>query len=189
MPNLRCVVYSISEDRIINNNYIIITENLPIQGLDPDLKVYGEYYLNQEPPYDSRSQTLNIVKTRVESSHPTYGAQDPNLLTYEINHQVIVKSQSDLYLAVDQAQQNANNLLDFNEGITEAIKHRNQKILHKKIQQLPLAQWEDDLNDLMDNVADAKDENSDNADLIKDFIQNNPNQIPDLDSGWKTSLP
>jgi hypothetical protein len=185
---LKCVVYSISEGKIINYNYEILTENLPIQGLDPDLKVYGFYYTNTEPPYDSRTQTLNIIQNMVESPHPVYGTADPNLLTYQVTYDLERKTDEELYFQVGLMEAWANNELLPAEQGRLGKQQRNQKILHKKIKGLSLEQWEEDLIEEMDTISDAMDQNSDNADQIKDYIDANPTLIPDLDSGWITSI-
>lgn len=181
---LQCVTYSISQGAIINPNYYINTDNLPITGLDPDYKVYGYYIPYAEPEYDSRGWTLIITKTMIDSPHPIYGS---NLLTYEVTYSLQRKSDEELYLAVDNAETNAN------EQLLPAIastskRQRSIKLLHKKSNGFTLTQDETDFLDLMDEYADAMDDNADNADSMKDYIEANPTLVPDFDAGWTTSL-
>lgn len=178
---LRCWVYSISEGRVINPNYVVNTDNLPIQGLDPDVKVYGEYFTNSSLPYDSRTQTEVLTETMVDDPHPVYGT---NLLTYQRTYSYDIKQQAELFLSVDNAEENANNQLP----ALASKRQRYMKILHKKVKEITLTQEEEDFLDLNDQVADAMEQNADNAEQIKEFIVANPTQIPDLDSGWTTSI-
>lgn len=181
---LKCVVFSISEDRIINYNYIVETDNLPIQGLDPDLKVYGEHYTNSEPPYDSRVQTLDILKSMVDNPHPTY----PDLLTYQVTYDLSRKTNAELNDAVDAMEAYVNNILLPEDKGRVGKQQRYLKILNKRAQGIPLNTVEETLSLSMDTVADAMNDNADNADQIKDFIENNPTAIPDLDSGWTETI-
>lgn len=181
---LQCVVYSISEDRIVNYNYGVETDNLPISGLDPDLKVYGTYYTNSIPPYDSRTQTLIITKLTIDNPHPTY----PDLLTYQITYSLQRKTDEELYSQVDAMEAYVNSLLFPETDSRLGKQQRYFKILNKKVQGIPTTTDEDNLSSLMDSIADAMDSNADNADLIKDYIDANPTLIPDLDSGWIISL-
>ena len=61
---------------------MIETDNLPIQGSDPDLKYYGEYIQYPPDPFDSRGWELIVTNTRDDSPHPVYS----DLLTYDITY-------------------------------------------------------------------------------------------------------
>jgi len=180
---LQCVVYSVSQDKIINNSYYLETDNLPISGLDPDLKIYGYYTEFSEPPFDSRGWTLVITKSRVDSPHPNY----PSLLTYNITYSQLRKSNELLYLAVDNEETNAN------EQLLPAIssyskRQRSLKLLNKKSKGFSLTTVEDEFLDIMDTIADAMDDNADNAAQMYDYIKNNPTLVPDFDAGWTTTI-
>lgn len=180
---LRCVVYSISQNAIVNNNYLVETDNLPIQGLDPDLKVYGEYIPYSQPPYDSRGWKLIITNTRDDSPHPTY----PDLLTYEITYTLERLTNPELYESVNNQEIYANEQLA--PSITFGNKRqRYNRIIHKKLNGINPSIKEDAFLLDMDDIADAMDDNKDNADLMKDYIENNPTLVPDFDAGWTTSI-
>jgi len=180
---LQCVVYSISQGIIIDHNYIFETDNLPIQGLDPDLRVYGYYTEFPEPPYDSRGFTLVTTKTMIDSAHPVY----PDLLTYSITYSTDRKSDELLQIAVDNEEQNANELLL--PAIQSCSKRqRALKLLNKRAKGFSLSDEEDEYLDAMDDIADAMDDNADNANQMYDYIEANPILVPDFDEGWTTSI-
>lgn len=181
---LQCVTYKISLGAIVNHAYYIETDNLPIQGLDPDYKVYGYYIPYPEPQYDPRGWTLIITKTMIDSPHPIYGT---NLLTYEVTYSLQRKSNELLYLAVDNAETNANEQLLPSISSTSK-RQRSIKLLHKKSKGIELEQDEDEFLDLMDEYADAMDDNADNADTMKDYIESHPNDVPDFDAGWTITI-
>lgn len=180
---LQCVVYSISQDEIVNHNYMVETDNLPITGLDPDLKVYGYYEEFTPTPIDSRGQILVITKTRIDSPHPNH----PDLLTYAVTYATQRKTDEELRLAVDNEEQNANNQLLGVSSLT-AINLRRGKLLHKKSKGFSLTTEEEAFMDYYDILADAMDDNADNKDSMYDYIENNPTSIPDFDQGWTTEI-
>ncbi len=180
---LRCYVYSISQDKIINYNYPVETDNLPLAGLDPDLKVYGEHIPFPEPPFDSRGWNLIITNTMKESAHPTY----PDLLTYEITYTTERLTDEQLYSSVDTMETYSNELLapTISYG---GKRQRYNGIIHRKTNGTNPTTKEDSFLLEMDNIADAMDNNSDNADSMKDYIDNNPTLVPDFDAGWTTEI-
>lgn len=179
---LRCVVYSISLGEVVNNNWIIETDNLPLGSLDPDLKVYGEHIPYPEPPFDSRGWELIITNSMNDDPHPVY----PSLLTYQITYALNRLSNEKLYESVDTMNIWADNQLMPNT-IGGSRRQRQNKLLNKKIL-APLTQDEEDYLDEMDNIADYMDSNADNADQMKDFIENNTTSVPDFDYGWIISI-
>jgi len=183
MAIIDCVLYSISQDAIIDFNFEVNSDALPLTGYDPDLKVYAKETPYPEPEYDSRGYTLITTGTRYETPHPDW----PDLLEYRYTFSTLRKTDNELYLAVDAMEAWANNELapDTQYG---SKRQRNNKLLHKKINGITLTTEEDDYMNAMDVIADAMDDNADNADNMKDFIEANPTLIPDFDAGWTTEI-
>jgi len=179
---LRCVVYSISQAEIVNANYEIETDNLPIQGLDPDLKVYGEYKTNSPQPFDSRCM-IEII-TMVESAHPIY----TSLLTYQITYSSQLLTNPELQISIDNMESLVNQQLMsyINSASEQQIALR---LHHKKIKGIGLTQAEEDFLDLMDQYGDAMDENKDRKDELYDLIEDHPEQlVAQIDLGWTTEI-
>jgi len=180
---LRCYVWSIAANDIINNNFIVETDNLPIVGLDPDLKVYGEHIPFPEPPFDSRGWNLIIVNSRNDVPHPLY----PDLLTYATTYSLERLSNELLNLSVDNAETNAN------EQLAPTISYGSKRqryngIIHRKTNGSNPTAPEDAFLLNMDDIADAMDNNADNADSMYDYIDANPTLVPDFDAGWTTTV-
>jgi hypothetical protein len=91
MALVKCVIYSISQDKIINYDYQVESSNLPIQGLDPDLKVYAYHIPFSEPTFDERLFFLKTTYSRIEQAHPTYS----DLLTYQVNYEAVDLANTD----------------------------------------------------------------------------------------------
>lgn len=184
MAQLRCRVWSISLNDFVNQNFIVNTDNLPIQGLDPDLKVYGDYEPYGEPPFDSRGYKLVTTEERQESAHPIY---NNGLLTYSITHSLQRLTDAEIFTSIDNMEAWANDQLapPINLGFK---RQRYNKVLHKKVKGLTLTTEESDFLDDMDEISDVMEDNADNAQSMKDFTENNPTLVPDFDSGWTTSL-
>lgn len=185
MEQIDCILYSISQDAIIDFNFNVNSDALPLTGYDPDLVVYAENTPYSEPEYDSRGFTIITTGTRMANQHPAW----PDLLEYRITYSTLKKSTNDLYLAVDNMEAWANEELAPN-NIYGSKRQRYNKLLHKKEKGLALTPDEDDYMDMMDTIADAMDDNNDNADQMKDFIESHigDNQIPDFDAGWTTKI-
>jgi|SRR3972149_5159202 len=181
---LRCVVFSTSQNQIVNANYEVETNNLPLQGLDPDLKVYGEYKTNSPQPFDSRCMKEVITQTMVESAHPVY----PSLLTYQITYSSQLLTNPELQISIDNMESLANQQLMsyINSASEQQIALR---LHHKKIKGIGLTQAEEDFLDLMDEYGDAMDENSDRKDDLYDLIEDHPEQLAaQIDLGWTTEI-
>lgn len=182
---LRCAIFSISLNAVINYDYYVQTDNLPIVGLDPDLKVYGEYFTNSPLPFDSRGQREIITKSLIDNPHPTY----PSLLTWQVTYSVEKLSDELLQQSVDNMEVLANDQLAPNSKYGSK-RQRYNKIQRKEVKGITLTQDEEDYLDMMDAFADAMEDNADNADNMYDFIElhTGDNEIPDFDSGWTTSI-
>ena len=181
---LQCVVYSISLDKIINPNAMIETDNLPIQGQNPDYKVYGYYTEFPEPNYDSRGFTLVVNRTRIESPHPTY----PDLLTYSVTYSLVRKTDDLLKEAVSNEEHIAN------EQIQPAImscvlRQRAIRVINKKADGLTLDAAEEALLLSQNTISGLMEDNAVNKEQKYAYIDANPTLIPDFDSGWTTSIP
>lgn len=185
MAQIDCILYSISQNAIIDFNFEISSDALPLTGYNPDLIVYAKNIPYSEPEYDSRGLTLVTTGTRLTTSHPVWA----DLLEYQITYSTLKKSTNELYLAVDNMEALANEQLAPN-NIFGSKRQRYNKLLHKKEKGLTLTQDEEDYLDMMDTIADAMDDNSDNANNMYDFIElhTGDNEIPDFDSGWTTEI-
>lgn len=183
MAMLRCWVWSISQNDYVNTNYIVNTDLLPIQGLDPDLKVYGEHIPYPPMEIDSEISQLGITQQRLESPHPLY----PSLLTYQITYSEVLRPQAELLVAVDNREALANDMLA-QPILLGSKRQRYNKLLHKKVKGLSITQDESDFMDSMDELADAMQDNADNAESIKEWIIDHPGETPDITTGWTTSL-
>ena len=181
---LRCIVYSISQDEIVNANFMVETNNLPLQGLDPDLKVYGEYYTNSQQPFDSRCYKEVITMTRVESAHPVY----PSLLTYQITYSSVLLTNTELQDSINNMESLANQeLMSYISSASE--QQITLRLHHKKIKGIGLTQEEEDFLDLMDQYGDAMDQNKDRRIELYDLIEDYPEQLVEqIDLGWTTSI-
>ncbi|MCJ7802750.1 MAG: hypothetical protein MUP82_10385 [Candidatus Marinimicrobia bacterium] len=177
-----CILYRISIDTIIDfDTQLETTSPIPPTGLDPDLVYYAKYKPYVEPEYDPRGWLLVVNSMRKEIPHP----DEPRLNQYETTYSLERKTDFELEESVDSMEAWANDQLcpsNHNSNIT-----RVSKVHHKKIKEMPIEDWEGDLTDLVDNIADKMDSNSDNKDLMYDFIEANPTLVPDFDAGWTTS--
>ena len=180
---LICKVYSISQDIIVNDVYIVETDNLPIKNSDPDLKYYGVNTIDNTGGYDMRGYDKSITEEMIESAHPSY----PDLLEYRITITAVRKSNEDLYLVVDSLEYSANEQLAPNKTYGHK-RQRQNRILNKKAGGTNPTTEEDEFLEAMDEIANAIDDNADNADSMKDYIEANPTLIPDFDVSWTISI-
>ena len=181
MALVPCILYRISTDQIIDYDCELNSDYLPPSGLDPDLEYYAKYEPFPEPEYDPRGWRLIVTSVRVESSHPTWPALDKYETTYSLDR----RTDEELKASVDTMQAWADEqLCPINHASNET---RVKKIYHKKIKGLPTEQWEEDLVDAVDNIASKMDDNSDNKDIMYDYIDANPTLVPDFDDGWTIS--
>lgn len=183
MAQINCILYKISTDTIIDYNFIVNSEALPLTGYDPDLKVYAKYTPYAEPSYDSRGWILVITGTRIETPHPIW----TDLLTYEITYSTQRRTNAALYLVVDDMLALADNQL-LPANICLGKQQRTFRIHRKEYKGLTLSPQEEALVDEMDLIANAMDDNADNADAMKDYIDANPTLVPDFDAGWTTEI-
>lgn len=184
MAQLRCRVWSISLNDFVNQNFIVNTDNLPIQGLDPDLKVYGDYEPYPEPPFDSRGYKLITTEQRQDQAHPIY---NNGLLTFSITHSLQRLTDAELNESVDNMESWANNQIS-SPTLLGFKRQRAQKALRREAKGQNLTNDELELLNSMDDIADIMEDNYDNAQDMKEYIANNPTLVPDFDSGWTISL-
>jgi len=181
--NIRCYVFSISENKIVNYNYGVDSNSLPIVGLDPDLKLYAEHFTNSEAPIDSRVLISVLTEGRVEQAHPVY----PSLLTYQKTYSTQRRQLTELIEAIREAENSANETLFPYVGRVAKLT-KAHGINAKKIAQIALDSDEQALSDEMDSLMDAMNDNADNAQDLIDFAEANVNNIPNLNDGWVTSI-
>lgn len=184
MAQLKCIVYDTVDETTVNDNLILDTDTqLPVEGLDSKYKIYGEYIPFVEPPFDSRGWILTVTKTRIDNPHPVY----PDVLTYEITYTLTRRSNEELYNSVDVEENWANEQLFPSLGRVKK-QTKQASVLHKKTNNEQISEEEESNLEYMDNVNDAMDNNADNADRMKSFIEDNPTLVPDFDDGWTTSI-
>ncbi len=172
-----CILYKISTDEIIKFNTFVNSELLPVLGLNTDLEYYAKYVPDVQPAYDSRGYKLITLSVREQIQHPDYP-----LNRYTTTYSTERLTDEQLKVSVDNEEANANNQLTVINH--QANQTRVAKIHHKKIKAEQTTPAEDALADQLDEIADKMDDNADNANNMYDFIEANPNDVPDFDAGW-----
>lgn len=177
MATVKCVLYRISTDEIINFNYMVSDEFLPPQGLDPDLKVYAYYYPHPEPEFDSRLFILKVTSELVEQPHPVYTTVNQ----YRVSYSEEKRDIQEMITEVKNAMVQANQLIYNGYNISEVVL-KTSYVLDKKINEESLATWETDILSLNKEIA-AKIQNNQDICLSKiaDIEAGRPVNI---DEGW-----
>lgn len=177
------MLYRISTGQILNHNYTYPVAPQPgdpyppIQGLDPDLKIFMYYEPFEKPEVDQRIFTIQITHTITTDPHPEYSQFDQYRVTY-----VSVKRPDEVIKSNIDFRRNITNEEVFPEqdfrndmvlALSAALEHQNPN------------QWTDEqeaaINRLIERGSKFN-QNAINAKTKKDQVD--LGQEPDIDDGW-----
>ena len=181
---IKCVLYSISQDTIINYNFTVNSDALPLTGYDPDLKVYAINEPYPEEEVDPRGYDIVKTWTRLETFHPIWATLKECRLTYTYPK----LSTELLKQAVINKKAWANEMLfPFSVQTEKTAKHT--WVTHKKVKKDDLDPWMEDILLEMDAIIEGMIDNDSNAVAMDSYIDAHvgDNTIPNFDEGWTTS--
>lgn len=177
MAIVKCVLYRKSNQQILNFNYMVNDEDMPPQGLDPDLAVYPYYYPHPEPEFDSRLFVLQVNETISETPHPDY----PQVGRYEVTYTEVKRDTEVLKLEVKNAMTRANQTIYNGYNMTE-ITVKMGAIMEKRYAQQELEAWELEIVAINKEIA-SKIQN--NYDIYEQKIADIDAGLPvNIDEGW-----
>ena len=177
MSVVKCVLYRISNQQILNFNFEVDDQNLPPAGLDPDLAVYPYYYPHPEPEFDPRLFVLQVNASVSENSHPDY----PQVGRYEVTYTEIKRDVETLKIEVKNAMTWANQTIYNGYNMTE-ITVKMGAIMEKRYAEQELEAWELDIVAINKEIA-SKIQN--NYDIYTQKIADIDAGLPvNIDEGW-----
>ena len=179
------IVARISTGQILNRNYQIDDNNLPVQGMEPDLIALVPYIPYPIPDYDSRYYTLIInepdaatIQANQFPSHPIYTNMPQFLITYDTER----RANDEIFISVDNAMKNANISVMPPEQQLECIS-LSQAALIKRVEGMTITSAEQEsINNLIEKCVKLR-HNFDYAVQLKLLIEQGG--TPDIDTGWQ----
>jgi len=179
MAQVKILIWNTETNKAINENYLIDSENLPIQGLDPKYKAYIYHIPFPPAPIETRKFIAVTTRTRVEELHPIYGVYPTYLETYGEE----IRSNEELIIEVENAKkaanQSINNGYDMDKIIESMI-----VVNDKKIKKNSLEAWEVEIETLFLNIAAKKQNNEAVKDAKIAQINAGLGADVDFEQGW-----
>lgn len=181
MAQVKIMIWNKTTNQVVNDNYVMDSDNLPIQGLDPNYEAYIYNTPNQPAPIDVRKFVSLEHRERTTTPHPLFAGYNQYLITYTEE----LRPNAELIIEVKNREKEANAMLYNGYDMTE-LNTKGHVVHAKKIKKDTLEPWETELETVLANIGAAIQNNHNLREQKIAAI--NANQAFDLDFGWIESL-
>lgn len=181
MAQVKLMIWNKTTNQVVNDNYVMDSANLPIQGLDPNYEAYIFNTPNKPAPVDARKFKIVENRERTTTPHPLFAGYNQYLITYTEE----LWSKSELIIEVKNREKQANAMLYNGYDMTE-LNTKGYVINSKRIKKNTLETWELEIETVLANIAAAIQNNYNIREQMITAIT--ANQAFDLDFGWIYSL-
>lgn len=107
MAIVKIMIWNKITNQVVNDNYVMDSDNLPIQGLDPNYEAYIYHTPNQPAPIDVRKFVSIEHRERTTTPHPLFAGYNQYLITYTEE----LRPNAELIIEVKNREKEANAML------------------------------------------------------------------------------
>ena len=183
MSQVKLMIWNKTTNQVVNDNYVMDSANLPIQGLYSNYEAYIFNTPNEPAPVDTRKFKLVENRQRTTTPHPLFAGYNQYLITYTEQ----IRINDELIIAVKNREKEANALLYNGYDMTE-LNTKGHVINTKRIKKATLEPWELEIETVLNNIGAAIQNNYDLRTAKIALIDDGQAATMDLDFGWIESL-